>query len=126
MLAIVAAYAMELGRVDDAASSARRSLELSSGMRDPMNMTWGLITMAWAAAARGEAGRAGVLWGAMEAEEARTPITWEEGERERYEASVLKVAGPEFDQGRVRGRHLSLEEAVEYALGDRPGVVASQ
>jgi predicted ATPase/class 3 adenylate cyclase len=118
MLVIVSGYAMELGRVDDAESSARRSLELSSGMRDPLNMTWALTTMAWAAAARGEAGRAGILWGAMEAEEARTPISWEGDERERYEAGLLKVSGLEFDQGRARGRRLSLEKAVEYALGD--------
>jgi predicted ATPase/Flp pilus assembly protein TadD len=119
MLATLAAYGMQLGRIDDAETWARQALELSSRMRDQINIAWGIANLAWSAAARGDGGRASILWGALEAEEARTPVgAWEEGERERYEAAVMEAAGPEFEHGRQRGRRLALDEAISFALND--------
>jgi tetratricopeptide (TPR) repeat protein len=121
MLGTLAEYGMELGRMDDAETWARQALELSSRMRDQINIVWGIANLAWSAADRGDGGRAGTLWGALEAEETRTPVgAWEEGERERYEAAVLDAAGPEFEHGRQRGRRLTLDEAISFALSDSP------
>jgi len=61
--------------------------------------------------------RAGVLWGAAEAERERAPAgRWLHGavEPER----VLALADSEFEEGRALGRELSLDEAMALALED--------
>jgi predicted ATPase/class 3 adenylate cyclase len=119
MLSTLSARAMELGQAQKADTYGRQALELSSRMHDQVSIAWSLATLAWSAAVRGEARRAGTLWGAFEAEEARSPIGgWEEGERERYEDALSSAAAPALERGRARGRLLSLEDAVEVALGD--------
>ena len=68
------------------------------------------------AAIEGDAVRAGTLWGAVEAAGEREPRpTTTEALRE-YAPFVDRVRGADFERGRARGRTLSLEEAVEYAL----------
>ena len=59
---------------------------------------------------------AGLLWGAIEAEEQRQPIGQWEAERDDYAAPILVKEGPEFARGRDEGHRLTLEEAVEAAL----------
>jgi hypothetical protein len=56
--------------------------------------------------------------GGIEAEETRGPVGrgWE-AQRGEYASHLDSVAGPEFEQGRREGSTLSLDEAVEYALG---------
>ena len=68
---------------------------------------------------RGDSGRAGRLWGAIEAEVRRVPSESWESERPLYVARLEHVAGPEFDQARAEGARFSLDEAVEYALAGR-------
>ena len=68
------------------------------------------------AAARGQAERAGTLWGAVEGEAKRGRIGQWENERDEYAGHVFAVAGPEFERARADGRAMSLDEAVEYAL----------
>ena len=67
-------------------------------------------------AERGNAERAGELWGAVEAEEQRGAIGQWENEREQYERMVFAHADAELEAGREAGRLLSLEDAVERAL----------
>ena len=67
-------------------------------------------------AERGNAERAGELWGAVEAEEQRGAIGHWENEREQHERMVLAHADAELEAGREAGRLLSLEDAVELAL----------
>ncbi len=75
-----------------------------------------LARIAAIAARHNDSKRAGLLWAAIEAEEARGPIgTWEQ-QRDELAAPVLAVSGAEFERGRVAGRRLTLDEAVEYAL----------
>lgn len=79
-------------------------------------MTWCLMYLARVAAARGDAGRAGLLFGAAEAEEARSPVNREEPDRVELIAPLLEIDDPAFERGRADGRRLTLKEAVERAL----------
>jgi hypothetical protein len=74
-----------------------------------------LATLATIARAAGEIERAGLLWGALEAEERRAPATWAI-DREAWEALVSADAGPEFERARRTGSVLNLDEAVALAL----------
>lgn len=85
-------------------------------MTDRTGTVWGLALHARIAVARGDVERAGRLWGAVEAEEARAPLSGWSRYRDEYASPVLARAGPELDRGRAQGRSLSLDEAVEYAL----------
>ena len=79
---------------------------------------YGLALLAAVAAEAGEKERAGLCWGAIEAEERRGAIGQWENEREQYERKVFAHADAELEAGRGReaGRQLSLEDAVERAL----------
>jgi predicted ATPase len=118
MLLTLGDCALQLARLDAAESALRQGVELALRIDNRMHAVYGLALLARIAADRGATDRAGVLWGAIEADEERGPIgQWEE-EREAYAAFVLAVAGDAFEAARTRGRRLSLAEAVEYALGD--------
>ena len=64
-----------------------------------------------------EAERAGRLWGAIEDSEADAPFGGWRRHREASAARILACAGPEFQRGLAAGRELSLDDAVEVALG---------
>jgi predicted ATPase len=107
---------LELGRADEAEPDAREALVLATQLGDYRSMIFGLVLFAWIASVRGDAERAGLLWGAVEAEEQRGPIGQWEAERELYAGRVLAVDGSEFRRACEEGRRLSLERAVEKAL----------
>jgi hypothetical protein len=92
---------------------------LAHSIGDRQGIVYGLGLLAWAAAAAGEAGRAGRLWGAIETEAARGSIGQWEDERDDYAAHVLPVAGADFDRAVEAGRHMTLDDAVAYALGEQ-------
>jgi predicted ATPase/DNA-binding SARP family transcriptional activator len=78
--------------------------------------TYCLAGLAAVAAARGDASRAGLLWGVVERleEERGSKLTyfW----RERYDRFIAAVAGSTtFDNATSASRELSLEQAVDYA-----------
>jgi hypothetical protein len=79
-----------------------------------------LVTGAVIAALRAEPVRAGTLWGAAEADAARTPRPTTTQELSEYEQHLDPIRGESFEEARRRGCTLSLEEAVAYALGDAP------
>ncbi len=121
MLANLAELALEAGRTDTAAAHARQVLTLARRTGDRQATVYALAYLAWAALDHGAAFRAGRLWGAVEAEEARGLVgTWE-GERERYASRVLVGDRREVEHGRKEGRRLSLDEAVDYASADKSG-----
>jgi predicted ATPase len=103
------------GRLDIAETHARDSLERSSQIRHRVGVVSALATLATIARAAGEIERAGLLWGALEAEERRAPATWAI-DREAWEALVSADAGPEFERARRTGSVLNLDEAVALAL----------
>jgi predicted ATPase len=113
----VADLADELGHTDIAWERAREAVRLCREVRDRQFTVYALALLARFAGAAGQAERAGRLWGAIEAEEARGPVGHWEREREQI-ASTVAIPSPEFESGRSTGRSLSLDEAVEYALGE--------
>jgi hypothetical protein len=115
-MANVAEHLFELGRLEEAQRSAREALADAHAIGERQVRVYGLALLACIAARKGRAERAGILWGAVEKEEERSPVGRWESERDRYAAVVLTVAGSNFDGGRGRGRMLTLDEAVECAL----------
>jgi len=107
----------ELGRTDLARERAREAVDLCRKAGDRQFTIYALALLARRASAAGQAARAGRLWGAIEAEEAQGPVGFWERERDEIAATVV-IPSPEFESGRSTGRSLSLDEAVEYALGD--------
>lgn len=104
--------AESLGRTDQALQLARRALALCHELGDRQNTVWGLATLATLAYASGEADRAAVLWGAVEAEERRARLGVWERQRESFAARL----GALPSDGVQRGRTLTLGEAVAYGL----------
>jgi hypothetical protein len=107
----------ELGRIDEAERRDRRALELARQIDDRQALIFTLAHIARNAAVRGDASRAGRLWGALEAEAERAPVGQWEAEREKYAEGVLAAEGPEFERACAEGRRLSFEAAVSEALG---------
>jgi predicted ATPase len=116
MLLSLAGVELQLGRTEEAEPHARESLRVADGLGDRGGVFWGLVFLAWAASVRDDAERAGLLWGAVEAEEKRGPVGQWEGERETYAARILAVDGPQFARAREQGQRLPFDRAVEEAL----------
>jgi len=106
----------ELGRIDESERRDRRALELGWQIEDRQSLIYSLAHLARNAAVRGDADRAGRLWGAVEAEEERAPVGQWEAERQEYADGVFAADGAEFERAREEGRRLSLEAAVSQAL----------
>ena len=107
---------LELGRMSDADAYGRESLQLMSEIGDRQMVIFTLARLARIAAETGNGERAGLLWGAIEAEEGRSPMGAWAKERDRLGAPVLVHEGPDFERGREQGRLLSFEEGVDAAL----------
>jgi predicted ATPase len=109
----------ELGRVKEAERKGRRGLELARRIGERQSMVYMLGFLARNAAVRGEVTRAGRLWGALEAEEARAPVgQWEvTDDRENYARVVFAADAAALEPARREGRSLSFEAAVDEALG---------
>ena len=114
----IANAADQLGRLELARQQARESLRLCRECDDRQLTIYSLALLARLAAKDGHADRAGRLWGAIETEESRGPVGYWESERDGEFASTVATSSTEFEQGRLSGRSLSLEEAAEYALGE--------
>ena len=108
----------ELGREHDAEPRARESLRLMWELGDRQMTVFALARVARVSAALGRLEETGLVWGAIEAEEARARMGAWAKERERLGAPVLVHRGSQFEAGRARGRELALEDAVELALGE--------
>jgi predicted ATPase len=119
MLSTAAGIALETGRPEDAERWAREAIPLLARIGAREGVVWALILLARLASERDEPERAGLLWGAAEAEETRAPLGGEAARvREASADAVLAAAGDEFEQARSRGFRLTLDEAVGAAAGD--------
>ena len=107
----------ELGRTELAWERAREALRLCRACEDRQLTLYSLALLARLAAKSGRAERAGRLWGAVETEESRGPVGNWDARRDEL-ASAILIQSPEFERGRSSGWSLSLDEAVEYALGE--------
>ena len=111
----LAGHERAAGLLDIAEMHARDSLERSRQIRHRKGVIGAFAMLATIARTAGDIERAGLLWGALEAEERRAPITWAM-DREAWEIRVSADAGPEFERARRAGSVLSLDEAVALAL----------
>jgi predicted ATPase len=112
---------LELGRTGEAEVAAQESLRLMNEIGDRQMIVFTLARLARIAGETAREERAGLLWGAIEAEEDRRRMGAWAKERDRLGAPVLAHAGPAFEQGRDRGRLLSLEEAVGLGQSESRG-----
>ena len=79
---------------------------------------FGVGVLACVAASRRDIDRCGRLWGAIESHRVGAPLGGWLRHRVSFDALVQKLAGAELDEALARGRRLSLDDAVELALGD--------
>jgi predicted ATPase len=114
-LAHVADHSSRRGRPDEAGAALEESLRLFRLIGDRDFSLWTLAVAARLAAQQGRPARAGVIWGGFEAEANRAPGDWEELRRECLE-ELECVADEQFESGRRRGRALSFDGAIDYAL----------
>jgi tetratricopeptide (TPR) repeat protein len=112
---------LELGRTSEAEASAQESLRIMDEIGDRQMMVFALARLARIAAETGREERAGLLWGAIEAEEERSRMGAWAKERDRLGAPVLAHSGSEFARGRENGRKMALEDAVGLALDETDG-----
>ncbi|HZG62410.1 MAG TPA: helix-turn-helix domain-containing protein [Rubrobacteraceae bacterium] len=119
----LAQAALSRSDYDGAALLFEEGVALSEQMRDRANVAYCLEGLAVVANARGEAERSGYLIGAAEGlhEAVGVPVyVYYEPHRSMYERTVAAVRtwlGEEaFEEGRERGREMTFEQAVAYAL----------
>jgi predicted ATPase len=106
------------GELDIAGEDFAEGLRALWAVQDLVNVPTSVVTGAVLAALRGDAVRAGTLWGAAEGDAARRPRPTTSRAIEEYEVHLEPVRGDAFEEARRHGRTLSLEDAVAYALGD--------
>jgi tetratricopeptide (TPR) repeat protein len=120
LLLEAAQAALRMGRGEEAESWGREGLRLAHRLDDGQGLVYGLALLAWAAAARRDAVRAGRLWGAVESIEAsgRSLGGWP-GERAEF-AGEIEMPDSDFEPGRQDGRRTPLAAALQFALGAQP------
>jgi len=111
-------WSLELGRTGEAEAYGRDALRIAVAIQDRQLIVYLLAILATTAAAQGHLEKAGAVWGAVEAEEGRGRIGQWEAERDVYAARVLDHENEAFATGRVKGRRMTLSDAVGYALAD--------
>jgi len=107
-----------LGELETAQKFFAEGLDVLRSVRDLVNLPIALAAGAALAAQLGDAARAGTLWGALEAQAEREPRQTTIENQTEYEPYLEPVLGAAFEEARLHGRTLSLEEAVAYALGE--------
>jgi hypothetical protein len=118
MLRRLADWALEHGDFAEAQRDLEESLRLSQELGDRTSAVFALARLARVEAEQGRLERAGLFWGAVEAEEETGSLGAWYGERERFAGPLLSYAGEAFDRGRDEGRQLTLDDAVVRALGE--------
>ena len=118
MLIELAALSLEAGRLEDADLKAREALDLAQRLRDYGGRVFGVGVLACVAAQRAELNKAGRLWGAIEVHQVGAPLGGWLRHRAACEAYLTEHASPELELALAAGRELSLDDAVELALGN--------
>jgi hypothetical protein len=93
-------FERERGNLDAAEKHALRALELSRDVGDRRRLVFAAAELAIPAVERGDAERAGRLWGAVESEVSSARVGHWERRREEIEGLVLRADGPEFAHSR--------------------------
>ena len=107
------------GGRDQAEPVVREHLTLAREIGDRQSSLFGLVLFAWLAASRGDESRAGLLWGAVEAEERRAPVGQWELERDDYVGKVARRGRGGARAGESSAAAaLSFEAAMDEALAE--------
>ncbi len=118
-LVAAAEFLIPAGQLDQAEIDLRDGLERLASIGDRTNIPYAIGAGAAIAALRGDAVRAGTLWGALEGIADLGPTITASGAMSDNAPFLKDVQGVEFEKGRARGRTLSREEAIEYAMSSR-------
>jgi predicted ATPase len=122
----LAQLALDAGQADEATGWARRSLKVARVLGDRRQMLYALASLSCAAAADGDAGFAGRLWGAIEEETSRTPVGLWETEKDSYVRRLSGLPASEFDPAVQQGRLLTLDAVVDEVLAEDDAESASR
>jgi predicted ATPase len=112
MLTNAASLALELGHVEQAHALLQDALPVTHSIHDRRLRAFCLGLLAAVAARRGDADRAGTLWGALLAEDRRAAVPGLNEARERLRQRIGDVPADAV----LRGEALTLDETVAYAL----------
>jgi predicted ATPase/class 3 adenylate cyclase len=107
-----AVFEREHEQLDAADAHALRSLELSLELGDRQHLVFTAAELAVIAADRGDPGRAGRLWGAVESEASAGRVGQWERDAAEMESLVLRMDGPTFARARAEGSLLSIAQAA--------------
>jgi tetratricopeptide (TPR) repeat protein len=114
----LASLALARGDVDEALRDGAEALRLIRQDEDRQRSLWPLTILARVAHERHDLRRAGIIWGAVEAESHRSPSrAWERGRAERG-GLLLDETDAEFVTGVEDGRRLDVWDAVAVALDE--------
>ena len=111
----LAMLALAMGDLDGAEREASAALVIAREHENRLRSAGAISRLAQAAFARGDVVRAGVMWGAAEAELARTPTR---DALEWFGGSLVPETDPAFSAALDRGRRLPLWDATAVALGE--------
>src|SRR6266568_3961486 len=118
-LVAAAEFLIPAGQLDQAEIDLLAGLETLASISDRVNIPYAIGAAAAIAALRGDAVRAGTLWGALEAIAELDPKSTTRMAISDNTPFLKDIHGAEFEKGRARGRTLSREQAIEYALSSR-------
>jgi predicted ATPase len=111
-----AEFLIPAGLLDKAELDMRAGLERLASIGDRVNVQYAIGAAASIAALRGDAGRAGTLWGALEGIAELDPKSTARMAMEDNTPFMKEVQGPVFEAARAAGRTLSREDAIALAL----------
>jgi predicted ATPase len=115
-LLAAAGFLIPAGQLDQAEIDLQAGLERLASIGDRTNIPYAIGGGAAIAALRGDAVRAGTLWGALEGIADLDPTSTAEDAMSDNTPFLKDVHGAEFETGRARGRTLSREQAIEFAM----------
>ncbi len=116
-LGLLAYLALDRGDLDEAEQDGHEALRLLRPNESPADTFMSLTALARAALARGERRRAGLLWGAVEAERERGQYAaWERRRAERG-GPLIGETDPEFVAGIQEGQLLGVWDVATITLG---------
>jgi ATP/maltotriose-dependent transcriptional regulator MalT len=118
-LIAAAEFLIPAGQLDQAEIDLRKGLERLASIGDRVNIPYAIGAGAAIAALRGDALRAGTLWGALEGVADLDPKSSATGAMMDNTPFLRDIQGAEFERGRARGRTLTREQAIEYAMSSR-------
>jgi len=118
-LVAAAEFLIPAGQLDQAEIDLHGGLERLASIDDRVNVPHAIGDLAAIAALRGDAVRAGNLWGALEGIADLDPKSTARGAMIDNTPFLKDVQGVEFERGRARGRSLTREQAIEFALSSR-------